>query len=87
MTIKGIKKAIGDYNRFNEGGAYSPRYGILMFDEETGELWTDEHYDLGHGSWTDYEKETIINIGKEVTREFGSVTMANVKNYIENHYN
>ena len=83
MTIKGIKKAVGDFNRLNAGGTYSPRYGYLMFDSETGEVWTDEFYDLGHGSWNNYESETIVNIWNEVIREFGSVTMANVKRYIE----
>lgn len=48
MKIKGLKTAVGDYKRANKEGYYSPRYGYLMFDRESGEIWTDEFYSLGH---------------------------------------
>ena len=51
MKITGLKKAIGDYRCFNAGGRFSPEYGRLMYDKETGELWTDYFYSLGHNTW------------------------------------
>lgn len=47
MKITGLKKAVGEYQRANKEGYYSPKYGYLMFDKATGELWTDEFYSLG----------------------------------------
>lgn len=51
MKITGLKKAVGEYQRANKEGYYSPKYGYLMFDKATGELWTDEFYSLGHNEW------------------------------------
>lgn len=41
MKLKKLKKAVRDYRKFNQGGIFSPEYGILMFDKSDGELWTD----------------------------------------------
>ena len=43
MKIKGLKKAVGDYQRVNSDGPYSPCYGEIMLDAETGEIWTMEN--------------------------------------------
>lgn len=51
IKIKGVKKAVGDYKRTNAEGWFSPRYGYLMLDRSTGEVWTDEFYSLGHNEW------------------------------------
>ena len=83
MKIIGLKKAIGDFNRANAGGYYSPRYGYLMYDTADGELWTDEFYSLGRNSWNAYKKATIINLGKYMAVLEMPVTMANVKKVIE----
>lgn len=34
----GLKKAVGEYKKYNAGGKYSPEYGLLMLDKSTGEL-------------------------------------------------
>lgn len=65
MKIKGIKKAVGDFNKLNAGGYYDPRYGILMLDRNSGEVWTDEFYSLGHNSFKVYHDEAIINLSKK----------------------
>lgn len=48
MKIKGLKSAVGEYKSTNKEGYYSPRYGHLMFDRGSGEIWTDEFYSLSH---------------------------------------
>ena len=86
MKIKGLKKAIGDYQRANAEGYYSPRYGELMFDKSTGELWTDEFYSLGHNEWKAYLSTTVIYLGRKM-KEYGiDINMKNVKDFIEEHY-
>ena len=82
IKIKGLKKAIGAYNRINAGGCYSPLYGYLMFDKSTGELWTDEFYSIGHQMWNKYHSADIINLGKEMTFRGIAITMQNVKDFI-----
>lgn len=85
MKIKGLKKAVGDYQKANKGGYYSPKYGYLMFDKETGELWTDEFYSLGHNSWKEYRSDTIVNLGKIMIENGIEINMKNVKDFIFNH--
>ena len=87
IKIKGLKKAIGTYNRINAGGCYSPLYGYLMFDKSTGELWTDEFYSIGHNSWNEYPSTDVINLGKEMTFRGIEITMQNVKEFIKEFYN
>lgn len=82
LKIKGVKKAVGDYNRANAGGYYSPRYGKLMLDRSTGEVWTDEFYSLGHNSWTEYHDPAIVNLGYFMAEEADGeaiITMATVR--------
>lgn len=80
IKIKGVKKAVGDYKRANAEGWFSPRYGYLMLDRSTGEVWTDEFYSLGHNEWNQYHDSAIINLGTKMF-EMGiyDVTMATVK--------
>lgn len=85
MKIKGLKKAVGDYQKANKGGYYSPKYGYLMFDKETGELWTDEFYSLGYNSWKEYRSDTIVNLGKIMIENGIEINMKNVKDFIFNH--
>lgn len=81
--IKGLKKAVGEYQRANEGGYYSPRYGYLMFDKNTGEIWTDEFFSLGQNSWKEYHSDSIINLGRLMGEKNMDVTMKNVKQFVE----
>lgn len=82
MKIKGLKKAVGEYQRVNSGGYYSPHYGHLMYDPSDGTLWTDEFYSLGHNEWKVYHDSNIRNIGECVEEKYGKVTMANVRAFI-----
>lgn len=90
----GLKKAVGDYQKFNKGGRYDPHYGLLMFDKSTGELWTDEFYDLGHNSYIEYNSADIVDLVLEMRyyylREFGKyepeITMKTVKDFILKNY-
>lgn len=88
MKIKGLKKAVGEYQELNKGGAYSPHYGLLMFDISTGELWTDEFYSLGHSSFISYESDSIVNLGKMMLDENNNakITMKTVKDFICTHF-
>lgn len=83
MKIKGIKKAIGDYQRANSQGYYSQSYGILMYDTETGEIWTDTFYSFGHDSYRIYDNKAIINLGKYMGDLDLAINMANVKEVLE----
>ncbi len=82
LKIKGLKKAVGEYKRYNSGGYYSPKYGELMFDKSNGELWTDEFYSIGQNSWNQYYSESIINLGRIMEKLGIEVNMQNVKNFI-----
>lgn len=86
MKIKGLKKAVGDYHRFNSGGYYSPEYGILMYDKESGEIWTDQFYSLGHNSWIEYHGDSIVYLGKMMGERGLEVNMKNVKEFIGGLY-
>lgn len=86
LKITGLKKAIGEYKRYNAGGYYSPRYGYLMFDKSTGELWTDEFYSLGHNSWNEYHSEDVINLGAMMAENGLEINMQNVKEFIAENF-
>ena len=81
--VKGLKKAVGDYQRANSEGAYSPRYGVLMYDKSDGELWTDEFYSLGHNSWKEYYSEHIVNLSSLMRERGVEVNMKNVQAFCE----
>lgn len=81
LKLKGLNKAIGDYHRANSGGPYSPRYGVLMLDKSTGEIWTDEFYDLEHRRFAVYKSDDIINLGYRMENEGWEITRDNIKEY------
>lgn len=78
--IKGLKRAVGDYQRANSEGYYSPRYGTLMFDYSDYSIWCDEFYSLGHNSWNEYDDSNVVNLGRCLQ---DGVTMRSVKSFIE----
>lgn len=86
MKIKGLKKAVGDYQKANKGGYYSPKYGYLMFDKETGELWTDSFYGYNY-SWNEYHDKDIINLSR-LMRQEGEyiISMKTIKAFCEKHF-
>ena len=77
------KKAVGDYNRANKGGVYSPRYGYIMLDRESGNVWTDEFYSLGRNDWKQYHSPHIVNLSGYMAERGISVNMANVREAAE----
>lgn len=83
--IKGLKKAVGEYKRFNAGGTYSPEYGVLMYDKSDGTLWTDYFNSIGHNSWKVYHSDTVVNLGSMMAEQNITVSMENVKNFIKNN--
>ena len=83
MKIHNLKKAIGDYKRFNEGGAYSPRYGLLMYEKSSGHLWTDEFCDLGHNAHAIYANDDVVNLGLLMKEKGIEINMKNTKEFIE----
>lgn len=83
MKIHNLKKAIGDYKRFNKDGAYSPQYGFLMYEKSNGHLWTDEFYDLGHNAYIAYDDDDVVNLGLLMKEKGVEVNMENTKEFIE----
>ena len=64
MTIKGIKTAVGKLRQINSGGAYSPKYGVIMLDRENGTIWVDEFNDINHNTRNMYTKGSVIDLLK-----------------------
>lgn len=88
MKINGIRKAVSEYNEFNKGGYYDPHYGRLMYNTETGDIWTDEFWSIGHNSWIEYHDPAIVNVGKAMGAEgITKITMQTVKEFIQKYYN
>lgn len=86
VKLKNLRKAVGDYQTCNKGGIYSPRYGVLMLDPETGELWCDEFYSLGHNSFSVYHSP-VVYLSKRINEIDGCyVDMKGVKNFVNANY-
>lgn len=61
MKLKGLKKAIGDYNWVVSQGPYSRWRAALMLDTSNEEIWTDALYG---NEWEVYHSETIVFLGR-----------------------
>ena len=55
-VVKGIRKAVGDFNH-HVGGA------IIYMNKDTGEVWTNIYPD--GNSWDEYENKDIVVITKK----------------------
>lgn len=86
LKLQGLNKAIGDYHRANSGSPYSPRYGVLMLDKSTGEIWTDEFYSLGQNEWKEYHSNDIINLGLIMENAGYEINRDNVKDFVFKRY-
>lgn len=86
LKLQGLNKAIGDYHRANSGGLYSPRYGYLMLDKSTGEIWCDEFYSLGQNEWISYHSPNIINLGLIMENQGYEIDRESVKEFCFIHY-
>ena len=61
LKMRGLKTAAGESKCLR--GHYDPRYIQISYNRATGDVITDEHYDLGHSWQTFYNNADIINIG------------------------
>lgn len=86
MKLKGLKKAVGEFQRYNQGGYYSPDYGVLMFDKSNGQLWADYFYSIGHNTWKKYDSPNIINLSKIMSKYDLDITMNTVKQFINENF-
>lgn len=86
IEIIGIETAVDDY-QWASSDPYSPLYGRLMLDRDTGEVWTDVFYSLGRNEWKVYHDPAICNLlteyfdGREAYEIV--VTVANVRKWAE----
>ena len=80
MKITNVKKAVGEYNRINQGHA---NYGYLMLDRESGKVWVDEFCDWSRSSYVQYDCPAVINLVRWAAERWPNevirVTMQNVK--------
>lgn len=77
MQLKGLKKAVGDYQRANAEG-HSYVFGRLMFDVDSGELWTERIYKRNDNQRKAYPGRKVIDLGRVVEKAYGKVTMKTV---------
>lgn len=84
--INGLKKAVGDYQRANSGGSYSPWYGCLMYDKSDRSVWVDTFYSLGHNEWKEYHSTNIVNLGRLMSEQGIPVNMKNVRDFVEKYF-
>ena len=61
LKMTGLRRAAGETKSLR--GTYDPNYVQISYDKETGDIITNNHYDLGHSWQTNYCKAEIINIG------------------------
>lgn len=58
LTIKGLRKASGETQRYNDASSYDE----IFYDRSTGEVWTRYQYSLGQNSWTEYHDADVIKV-------------------------
>lgn len=77
MKIKGIKKAVGDFNRWI-GCAR------IYFDRSDGQVWTNEYHSAG--SYSNYASNDIIEIhskGAQMASNWDKTSMKELRSMIE----
>lgn len=83
MKIKNLRKSVSYYKQCNAGGRYASRYGLLMLDTGTGELWVDEFSDWGHHSYAVYDDPDICCISNMIEEADIDIKEATVKAFAE----
>lgn len=58
-----LTEAVEEWNRSNDLNTEPIHLGRLMFNTESGEIWTDTYYDLKNIKWKIYESQSIVNLG------------------------
>ena len=80
IKLSGIKKALGDYNRWLDGSYFHT--AKIMLDRSTGEVWCDVFENCNH--WKVYRNENIICLSGYVRlRTDKPLTMQLLKEYAE----
>jgi len=72
--IKGIKLAVGDYNRNQNLAA------IMYFDKETGEVWTNVY--ASENEWSEYHSKSIVSLQSRGNLYGGTTSMEEVRTLI-----
>ena len=67
LKMTGLRKVAGQSKWLR--GYYNPNYLQLNYDRSTGEVWADEHYSLGHNSWTQYHDSDTITVCNICTQQ------------------
>lgn len=82
MKLHGIKKAIGEYNRWLKIDIHNHNAKIML-DKSTGEIWTDTFFT--HTEWKQYNDSNIVDVTKIIfdLEEPKRITMKLVKKYAE----
>ena len=83
MKLHGLKKAVGDYQRANAGGVYSPIHGDMMLDTATGEIWTDEQ--TGN-NYRRYDSDTVVCLNNAILDSRIAVTMDSIRELVNSLY-
>lgn len=81
--LKGLKKAVGEYKRYNDPVACWR--ADLMLDTSTGELWTDAFYGINY-SWNEYHSDSIINLSSLMKENGDYISMETVKTFCQKHF-
>lgn len=61
LPMNGLKAASG-YTK-GLGGYYSGEYVQISYDTNTGDIFTDYHYNFGQNWWTVYHGPDVISCG------------------------
>lgn len=80
LKLKGLKKAVGEYKRYNDPVACWR--ADLMLDTATGELWTDAFYGINY-SWNEYHDKDIVNLSSLMKENGDYISMQTVKTFCQ----
>src|SRR5690625_455890 len=75
IKIKGIKKAVGEYNNWQEQAR-------IYFDKEDLEVWTNV-YPSGNESWDEYHDENVVQVASKrgmIANDNDYLSMRELKN-------
>lgn len=74
MKIKGIKKAIGDFNNWDKSA-------IVYFDKSDNTIWTKVY--ASSSEWEEYHYDTIVQVAKKSSLNPYKLTMKELSEMVE----
>lgn len=74
MKIKGIKRAIGDFNNWDKSA-------IVYFDKSDNTVWTKVY--ASSNEWEEYHSDTIIQVAKKNGLNPYKLTMKELSEMVE----